>query len=664
MGSRPVSYCLQNEPKLDGSDVSFSAQILGDLEVIVRSLLLVVSILSLFDMVLCASSYVHPEHRSWARATLGRFERLDANGLSVDPVEHNLALVRIDAAGLAFRYRGPEDVRLSAILDHIEQLSLKQDLPFGDYYFSLEDGCWADNLAPISGLNQPLLCASATRELVESGQVHLFPDAEALMGYDNLFLDLMEGNIDISERTNAVFWRGATTGVPEREGVDDIFQLPRSQVVSLYQNHRRFDVGFNRYVQAALDNPEFQRRFPLKPTVAPEEAQRYRYLLVMDGNAATYSRFAWALVSGSVPIKLRSYSDQVQWYYNQLPDDSILYADNINDILLEFNESSLNNDARERAYRSWVFAWRQLRLDGVKRYTARELWRYQTMVKGPSRVAGGRVNHRYLRESSPQDYPIVSLTTSPDRLRRLYTVLDRLDWRTVQMVVLNLPKKFARTGKKYSLSLARILESRYPKLRVQVVDNDLGPATKVLPVLEDYLQNPLTVVSLDDDHLYPPNIAVTLARVARKYEMVVSSSGQNIGFWGIDPEMFGPNAVPEFGDIQPRDVVEGFSGVAFRTGRMRQEILTEARWIFENSLQCRYSDDLVWSFLLDRHGVPRAKLENRDLSLAMVRPLEFGFRSDALHNGAGLVKASDIPDYNFTKYRQCAVFLQREFGMD
>jgi Glycosyl transferase family 90 len=46
------------------------------------------------------------------------------------------------------------------------------------------------------------------------------------------------------------------------------------------------------------------------------DSLRFKYLIDVDGNTCSFSRFYWILLSNSVPFKVES--DNIQWYYGAL----------------------------------------------------------------------------------------------------------------------------------------------------------------------------------------------------------------------------------------------------------------------------------------------------------------------------------------------------------
>ena len=112
---------------------------------------------------------------------------------------------------------------------------------------------------------------------------------------------------------------------------------------------------------------------------------------------------------------------------------------------------------------------------------------------------------------------VVSLTSIPARLPNVHKVLQSvIDRQTVEpdIVYLNLPKVFKRTGETYDASR---LQYSHPKLKI-VECEDYGPMTKILPALEIEQGNKDTVlIIIDDDILYHGNFIEKFTDMARKH---------------------------------------------------------------------------------------------------------------------------------------------------
>lgn len=147
-----------------------------------------------------------------------------------------------------------------------------------------------------------------------------FPDEEMLLGYKNLIDSVFEANAryPFEEKQNKAFWRGATTG--KLFSFEDWQTLPRSQLVLFSKSHP--DLLDAKFTHVTQTNQTEQLTTLLKEQnlyskhVSVPDHIAFKYLVDMDGNSCTYSRFVWILFSNSLCLKQTS--DHEQWYYGEL----------------------------------------------------------------------------------------------------------------------------------------------------------------------------------------------------------------------------------------------------------------------------------------------------------------------------------------------------------
>jgi hypothetical protein len=133
---------------------------------------------------------------------------------------------------------------------------------------------------------------------------------------------------------------------------------------------------------------------------------------------------------------------------------------------------------------------------------------------------------------------------------------------------------------------------------------------------------------------------------------VVTASAPDLSFWGISSSDF-PNNYTK--------VSEGFSGIAYRVSDVPREAITEMIQIAESCSSCKFSDDIVHSFVLSKHDIGVKVLSNRYYGLDNIRQLAYGFQNDAIFKASGLPEFKDIlnssdvrPDgVNMHKYKDC-----------
>jgi hypothetical protein len=182
-------------------------------------------------------------------------------------------------------------------------------LPMGLFLMDYGDGNEYDG-------NQlwPVLTLSASKPSTSRGNVIMIPDHGALTtGYRREISQALKGSAMFAweAKLAKVFWRGASTGTPNTG-------FSRHRFLDFAKNLSFVDAGFNSIVQAPDAKTEtlWKNQYVLKPTVSIVDALRYRYMLILDGNTATWTRMAWVLSSNSLLIKHES--DFEQWYYPRL----------------------------------------------------------------------------------------------------------------------------------------------------------------------------------------------------------------------------------------------------------------------------------------------------------------------------------------------------------
>lgn len=231
---------------------------------------------------------------------------------------------------------------------------------------------------------------------------------------------------------------------------------------------------------------------------------------------------------------------------------------------------------------------------------------------------------------------VLSLTTSPIRIKYLPIVLNCLDLTRVQEIQLNLPRLFGRNKQPYVDIPASVID--YPKLKIYWYPVDDGPLMKILNTIERQTDPEAICISIDDDILLGRDCINVLisAQIALQGRACVGSQGGNLksfldrgkkgrefsffqGLWPQDRKTVQP-----VGDLQPIDLVEGFGGISYRARHLNPERL---RQFAQADKKCYMSDDIVLNTQMQESGIPRFRAPN-----IHCRPLRYGDQSDALHN--------------------------------
>ena len=127
------------------------------------------------------------------------------------------------------------------------------------------------------------------------------------------------------KKINKLFWRGNTTGDFHTYTIDNFDKLPRltlSVLSKLYPD--LIDSEFSYYSPQILYEhygPNLRKFCEILFRKTPKGVKevdhlKYKYLVSLDGNAATGTRVPWIMLSNSVLVKQES--KKIQWYYSAL----------------------------------------------------------------------------------------------------------------------------------------------------------------------------------------------------------------------------------------------------------------------------------------------------------------------------------------------------------
>ena len=124
-----------------------------------------------------------------------------------------------------------------------------------------------------------------------------------------------------TDRKPIAFWRGGTTGIPER--ANDWTSLPRTKLCQLATrpaHSHLFDVGYSSVVQfdQATVAKEIQSAGLMRDFVSWEKWDKYKYHIAIDGNSSPWSNLFQQLLTGSPILKVESQRGLVQWFYDKL----------------------------------------------------------------------------------------------------------------------------------------------------------------------------------------------------------------------------------------------------------------------------------------------------------------------------------------------------------
>lgn len=196
---------------------------------------------------------------------------------------------------------------------------------------------------------------------------------------------------------------------------------------------------------------------------------------------------------------------------------------------------------------------------------------------------------------------VFTLTTTPSRMPHLRPVLEALLDSSVQpnAVYLHVPDESVRERCVYTVP-PELEELCARGLVIHRCGDDLGPITKVAPILQCEMERDAIVIIADDDELPPP----------RYHEPLVTNlvhTGHVTAFRGFNLRHGKEKWNTTGGRVE---VVEGYTGVAFRLEHLQGFVPT-----FMPGAPCFYTDDIVLSHYWTRE---------KGLTLETIRGLPMG----------------------------------------
>ena len=189
---------------------------------------------------------------------------------------------------------------------------------------------------------------------------------------------------------------------------------------------------------------------------------------------------------------------------------------------------------------------------------------------------------------------VVSMTTIPERIEKntIDKTLNSLFEQTIRpdIVYINVPKVSKRNIEYPIDKLESMVVKYYPNLNVKIniVEKDLGPITKVIPILS-LIKNKDIVILVDDDMNYIPTMI----------EQLINSNENAVGYAGRVTGLEYKTGENYSGDVE---FLETFAGVLY-TG----EILKGLDKFYEkiNEICVNQDDIIIGKFLNSKNIFPK-----------------------------------------------------------
>jgi hypothetical protein len=234
-----------------------------------------------------------------------------------------------------------------------------------------------------------------------------------------------------------------------------------------------------------------------------------------------------------------------------------------------------------------------------------------------------------------EDPIIVSMTTIPNRIEHIEPVLNSILNQSVapSKIYMNIPHVFTRENQEYIIP---DFITNNDKIIINRCE-DLGPITKILPIV-DVVQDPdILIVSVDDDILYHSTMIEDLLKVYRSKGGTCVVSGTT-GFGGIED------------GTMKIEQIEGYSGVLYK----KKFLEDFDKSVFENS-DCKYQDDCTMSRHLKNKGIPMFATEKEYEYRSKLTFTELSENEDAMYKGAN----GKVSDHG-SRCEKCSVYLKEK----
>ena len=193
---------------------------------------------------------------------------------------------------------------------------------------------------------------------------------------------------------------------------------------------------------------------------------------------------------------------------------------------------------------------------------------------------------------------LCSVTTIPQRYNLLTKSIESLQKQTVRPDVIYVhvaPETIKKS--KQNIEELKQLVSKFPNVFVNVISEDLGPITKVVPVIP-FVQKGDKVVLVDDDVVYQPDMIEGLKRTGKP---AVGYAGRASGLEYVDCTMIQEPVGVDF--------LETFAGAMY-DGKV---LLGLAEYNSSLGDVCMMQDDVKIGKFLDNKRVPRVVIPSKNM---------------------------------------------------
>lgn len=256
---------------------------------------------------------------------------------------------------------------------------------------------------------------------------------------------------------------------------------------------------------------------------------------------------------------------------------------------------------------------------------------------------------------------ILSLTTSPKRIFKLYLVLESLNLDLVSHIFLCIPKRYRNT---LEYKIPTHLLKKYSKLKILLTNFDVGSITKIFPtVLHARNINPNIYkndifITVDDDYIYTENTIDSLI-----YNILKKDSAFVLNVDGISNHSI-------YGEGLLKDSyynLKGYSGAVYYGKHFSLDLMKKfIEFMLTNNItSCMQSDDFVISYFLRKNKVSIGKIKNfgdKFYKDSQLKHLDHFLDNTALHRTTLSGKRSNKSSH-YPKYENCYTYILRFFNL-
>ncbi|MGD0465833.1 MAG: glycosyl transferase family 90 [Gammaproteobacteria bacterium] len=222
------------------------------------------------------------------------------------------------------------DPRERPILKAINKILKNYTIPNIDFIITLHDELHHHDNPKYEKIfiSVPMFLMSKDSSSIKESKFLLLPDIYMLSEEGNNWLNLMK-NIEHhnykepwNKKQEKIYWRGSSTG--GTYNLNNYHKLPRLTLVMLSKSYPDLiDARFNNLAQFSNDQSGHDLKTVINLLfdnnsffVNPTYHLKYKYLISIDGNTASWYRIPWILFSNSVLLKQDS--SNIQWFYSAI----------------------------------------------------------------------------------------------------------------------------------------------------------------------------------------------------------------------------------------------------------------------------------------------------------------------------------------------------------